>query len=61
MKKVKIVLCGGHLTPALALVEVLEGTQNLEVFFFGRKFATEGNKILSAEYQTISQKKGCYT
>jgi len=53
----KIVICGGHLTPALALVEVLEDTKDLEILFFGRKFATEGYKILSAEYQTISQKK----
>lgn len=49
----KIVICGGHLTPALALLEELVKRRNLKVFFFGRKFATEGSPNLSAEYRSI--------
>lgn len=49
----KIVICGGHLTPALALLEELAKRRDLKVFFFGRKFATEGSSNLSAEYRSI--------
>lgn len=50
----KIVICGGHLTPALALLEELAKRRNLKIFFFGRKFATEGSSNLSVEYRSIS-------
>lgn len=49
----KIVICGGHLTPALALLGELEKRRDLKIFFFGRKFATEGSPNLSAEYRSI--------
>jgi UDP-N-acetylglucosamine--N-acetylmuramyl-(pentapeptide) pyrophosphoryl-undecaprenol N-acetylglucosamine transferase len=52
----KIVLCGGHLTPALALIEELESKKDLKIFFFGRKFSTEGSANLSAEYNVINGK-----
>ncbi|OGD93178.1 hypothetical protein A2697_01350 [Candidatus Curtissbacteria bacterium RIFCSPHIGHO2_01_FULL_41_44] len=56
----KIVVCGGHFTPALALIEQLEGHKSSpnkeEIIFFGRKFATEGSKSFSAEYQTTLKK-----
>ena len=50
----KIVICGGHLTPALSLVDELKKYKDVEVLFFGRKHATEGSKNLSAEFRTIS-------
>lgn len=50
----KIVICGGHLTPALALIEELQKKRDLAIIFFGRKYATEGSNSLSAEYKTIS-------
>src|SRR3989344_8135181 len=50
----KIVICGGHLTPALSLVDELKKYKDIEVLFFGRKHATEGSKNLSAEFTTIS-------
>ena len=52
----KVVLCGGHLTPALAVIEGLEKNKNLKLIFFGRKYATEGNKTLSAEFSTVTKK-----
>src|SRR3990167_7554123 len=49
----KVAICGGHLTPTLALIEELRKKKAIEIIFFGRKYATEGSKSLSAEYQTI--------
>lgn len=53
----KIVICGGHLTPALALIEELQKKKGLQIIFFGRKFATEGSSQLSQEYKLITQRK----
>lgn len=55
--KKRIVICGGHLTPALALIEKLQNDKNLEIAFFGRKFATEGSLNYSAEYRILREKK----
>ena len=52
----KIVICGGHLTPALATIEQLQKKGNCQIIFFGRKFPMEGNINLSAEYRIISAK-----
>lgn len=48
----KILVCGGHLTPALALIENLKDTNN-QIIFLGRKKVTEGKPNFSAEYQQI--------
>lgn len=50
----KIVICGGHLTPALALIEELINEKNIKLIFFGRKYATEGSKNISGEYREIN-------
>lgn len=52
----KIAICGGHLTPALALIEELQKENDVEIVFFGRKHAAEGTKIQSAEYKLIKEK-----
>ncbi len=52
----KIVITGGHLTPALATIEELAKSK-VEIVFFGRKHSTEGSKQISAEFQTITAKK----
>ena len=51
----KIVICGGHLTPALALIEEFQSKKDIQLSFLGRKFSTEGSKNLSAEYQSITK------
>lgn len=47
----KILIIGGHLSPALSVIENLK---NDEVFYVGRKHAMEGDSSLSLEYQTIN-------
>lgn len=46
----KILIIGGHLSPALSVIEKLKGE---DILYVGRKRALEGDKALSLEYQTI--------
>lgn len=52
MLVMKIVLIGGHLAPALSVLEALP--KNTQVLFIGRKYALEGDDALSLEYKTIT-------
>lgn len=54
-KTVKIVIIGGHLAPALAVIERLKDKPDQEIYYIGRKHALEGDQSLSLEYQTIKQ------
>lgn len=45
----KIAITGGHLTPALAVIDELKKLPDTEIIFFGRATAMEGNKTPSAE------------
>src|SRR5581483_10417958 len=47
----KIVIIGGHPSPAIAIIEELKGN---EVIYLGRKYTFEGEKALSLEYQNIT-------
>lgn len=50
----KVLICGGHPTPALAVVDELKKNHpEIEVIFVGRKYAIESERTLSFEY------KGC--
>jgi UDP-N-acetylglucosamine--N-acetylmuramyl-(pentapeptide) pyrophosphoryl-undecaprenol N-acetylglucosamine transferase len=49
----KMVITGGVLTPALALIDELKKENLWEIFYFGRKTSTEGTKVLSAEAKII--------
>jgi UDP-N-acetylglucosamine--N-acetylmuramyl-(pentapeptide) pyrophosphoryl-undecaprenol N-acetylglucosamine transferase len=48
----KIALIGGHLAPALALIDA--APENTAFIFFGRKHTMEGDSALSLEYRTIT-------
>jgi UDP-N-acetylglucosamine--N-acetylmuramyl-(pentapeptide) pyrophosphoryl-undecaprenol N-acetylglucosamine transferase len=48
----KIILIGGHLAPALSVLDALP--KNTQVLFVGRKYALEGDSALSLEYKTIT-------
>jgi UDP-N-acetylglucosamine--N-acetylmuramyl-(pentapeptide) pyrophosphoryl-undecaprenol N-acetylglucosamine transferase len=45
----KIVITGGHLTPAQAVIEELQREKTWEIYYFGRKFSLEGKSIPSPE------------
>ena len=51
-KNMKIVIIGGHLSPALAVIEKLKTER---IFYFGRKHTFEGDKAISLEYQEIAK------
>ncbi len=48
----KVLICGGHLTPALAVIEQLK-REKIEIIFIGRKHSIEGSKNLSTEFVKI--------
>lgn len=48
----KIVICGGHLTPAISVIEELSSKD--EIYYFGRKFALEGDNAISLEYKSVT-------
>lgn len=54
MDKKKILICGGHLSPALVLITELRENSKLELIYVGRKHPLEGDKALSLEFKTIS-------
>lgn len=50
----KIAIVGGHLTPALAVIEEL--LKDSEILYIGRKHALEGDSAVSLEYEEITKK-----
>ncbi len=54
MKK-KIVITGGHLTPALAVIEELE-KKPWQIYFFGRRYASEAERTVSMEAELLEDK-----
>ncbi|MCL5435249.1 MAG: UDP-N-acetylglucosamine--N-acetylmuramyl-(pentapeptide) pyrophosphoryl-undecaprenol N-acetylglucosamine transferase [Patescibacteria group bacterium] len=46
----KILVTGGHLSPALSVINELKEE---DLLYVGRKYALEGDKVFSLEYQTI--------
>lgn len=49
----KIVIIGGHLSPALCVMDALP--KDAKTLFIGRKYALEGDSALSLEYKTITR------
>lgn len=51
----RIIVIGGHLSPALSVLDSLP--KDWEILFVGRKYIFEGEKSLSLEYKTINDLK----
>jgi UDP-N-acetylglucosamine--N-acetylmuramyl-(pentapeptide) pyrophosphoryl-undecaprenol N-acetylglucosamine transferase len=61
MKKNKILFTGGHLTPAVAVIEVIQDKYpEWEIVFVGRKTLIEGNNTETEEARIATQKKICF-
>jgi UDP-N-acetylglucosamine--N-acetylmuramyl-(pentapeptide) pyrophosphoryl-undecaprenol N-acetylglucosamine transferase len=50
----KVAFVGGHLTPALAVIDALPSS--IRPIFIGRKFTLEGDKAYSLEYDVVTKK-----
>ncbi len=56
----KIVITGGHLSPALEVINELQSNpkwSNTSILVLGRKYSFEGDKALSLEYLTMKKNK----
>lgn len=50
----RLIITGGHVTPALAVIEELKSRKNVEIFFIGRKYNSDIDKSLTLEYKEIT-------
>ncbi len=50
-----IIICGGHLSPTLPIIENLKKGNKYKIFYIGRRKALEGDKSDSLEYITINK------
>lgn len=54
----KILITGGHLAPALAVIEEIRSNhKEVEIVFVGRKYALDSEKTISLEYKEITKAK----
>ncbi|KKP50755.1 MAG: hypothetical protein UR42_C0023G0006 [Candidatus Roizmanbacteria bacterium GW2011_GWA2_33_33] len=54
----KLLITGGHLAPALALIEEIEKTKkDVDIIFVGRQYPLDRERTLSLEYKEINKKK----
>lgn len=54
--KIKIVLTGGHMTPAFAVLGELKKRGISDIIWVGHKFSMLGDKVPSAEYRNVTEK-----
>lgn len=53
----KILITGGHIMPALALIDRLLLEKNIEIVFVGRKYNLDSEQSYSLEFQEIERRK----
>jgi len=57
----KLLITGGHLTPALAVIDTIRSQKNynkdIEIYFVGRRHALDTEKTISFEFKEISLRK----
>lgn len=58
----RIVVTGGHLTPAMAVIQELISRfgKEVEIIYIGRKYTFEGSSTIAAEYEVIPTLKVKY-
>lgn len=56
VSSIKILVTGGHMTPALAVISELQSRGYKQFIWVGHKFNQHGNKNPSAEFTTVSAK-----
>ena len=49
----RIIFTGTHFTPALAVIEEIKKKEPWEIYYLGRKYTLEGEKIPSPESQIL--------
>lgn len=54
-QKIRIVITGGHLAPAMAVIAELQKREDWEISFIGRKHTIEGERTPSMESEIIPQ------
>ena len=53
----KILITGGHLTPAVALIDKLKTLgKQIDIVFVGRRYALDSEQTLSLEYKEITKR-----
>jgi UDP-N-acetylglucosamine--N-acetylmuramyl-(pentapeptide) pyrophosphoryl-undecaprenol N-acetylglucosamine transferase len=52
----KIIITGGHLSPALALIDKLKEIKRIQIVYIGKKYNLDSEKSLSLEYQEIKKR-----
>ncbi len=52
----KILITGGHITPALAVIEEISKRGSIDVVVVGRKYALDHENVESFEYKTLSKR-----
>lgn len=52
----KILITGGHITPALAVIEELQKRSGVEIIVVGRKYAVDHENTESFEYKMLKEK-----
>lgn len=51
----KIVICGGHYTPAKAVIDELLKNAGWQIYYIGRKYAMEDDRALALEFQELEK------
>ena len=56
---IKVVICGGHFSPALAVIEKLLKKSNYHIYYIGRKKPLEGDSAESLEFKRPNERGLC--